>query len=249
MKNLLLTLSIATLVSGCFGGGDDELTAETRPWALDPQAAYEAEAEAETQLETAEAGAADDDLDGGRSDSRFRNGCEMIIRTVWAETNAGRYIIEAESKSAECEGAELSLAIRAPNRRVVYRANLKADEVYGFTEVRAPLEMRGALIDWATNYGSLTRRSGRLPYWPRGAIQPTVAGAYPFIVDEVWERVTYLEVREANLPVYCHVLDLESMNCLVLHDAEQDVVPLGVQKFPPRGGSSGAAATTDAATQ
>lgn len=258
MKKVLLALGATTLLSGCFGVSSSlSPSATPRPWSLDPQAAYAAELEAEESgqpaaepLQTADNSAAAATVDVAQADpaaapprdNAFRKGCEMIIRTVWAETERGRYVIEAESKSESCENAALSLAIRAPNRVVVYRANLEADEVYGFTDIETPLEMRGALIDWATNYGSLTRRSGRLPYWPRGAVQPVVAGAYPMIVDEAWDRVTYLQVRAANVPVYCHILDLESMACMVLHDAQLDVVQLGVQTFPRRADATEASA-------
>ncbi|MCI4663658.1 MAG: hypothetical protein MRY74_02950 [Neomegalonema sp.] len=165
-------------------------------------------------------------------DPRFRKGCELLIRTVWAETRRGRYIIEAQSKTESCVDIELSIAIRAPNQRVIYRSNYKAAEVYGFTKIKRPTDIRGALIDWATNYGSLNKRSDRLPYWPRGARTPTVRGKYPFTADKTWDRPSYLELRRAKLPVYCHVHDLDSMNCVILNDFEQKVRPLGVQKFP-----------------
>lgn len=244
MKKIFLALMIPMIAGACAGGGRPDEDA-TVPWSMDPQSSYVVEAEGEGD-EARVSGPAAQNADGenaveARNERAFRQGCEMIMRTVWAETDQGRYIIEAESKSVECEGADLSLAIRAPNRRVVYRANLKSNEVYGFADVTNPLDMRGALIDWATNYGQLTKGSNRLPYWPRGAATPTVAGAYPLILDPVWNRLSYLEVRRLDVPVYCHIVDFESLNCMVLNDPEQDVVPLGVQKFPARNGQSASA--------
>lgn len=245
MKSLFVSLAAAAVLTGCVAreaGLEEQPLARQAP----PTAAAE---EAET-AQTAPARSSGGGLERGDPtyqpvsaaerrgwDPRFRKGCEIIIRTVWTETRRGRYIIEAESKTESCEDVELSIAIRAPDQRVVYRANLDAEDVYGFADVTRPTEMRGALIDWATNYGSLTRRSGRLPYWPRGAARPNVGVEYPFIVDESWSRVAYIEARKADEPVFCHVSTFDSMTCVLLVDAEQTVRPLGVQKFPPRDGS------------
>jgi len=89
--------------------------------------------------------------------------------------------------------------------------------------------MQTALAEWGASTSTTFATTSALPEWAAGANGP-VSGEFPFYLNEGWDRAAYDQLRASDVPVFCYVQGMESMNCLALQDGYLNSV--GVQSFP-----------------
>lgn len=159
--------------------------------------------------------------------------CDMAVSTVWAEAldGEGVFSIQGASEGPTCLNTTLTLTLRAPNGRLLWRDELSRAQVYGFRDAETPEKMRGRLIDWITAFGALTRTTRALPDWPDGVDRPDVGEGNPFLPAQDLPREEYETVRQGRRPLYCYTASASYMNCVALSRREAEVRYLGVQTF------------------
>ncbi len=138
-----------------------------------------------------------------------RGTCNIDANTIWNDTARGRYRIEAVAVGETCVDAKVSIAIRAPSKRVIMRQNFDAAEIKDFAGVVSPTKMRSALIAWMTNDGRSGNTSRSLPSW--------VEAQYSrLVLDPSVTREQYVAVRDAGRPMLCFADTLTTKRCVVL---------------------------------
>lgn len=159
-------------------------------------------------------------------------GCKLSLTTVWAESSAGDYVIEASSSGRACNTATLKIDIRRPDSARIYRASHDAASVYGFPEIGADdvLAMRGRMIDWATNYGR-AYSTAQLPDWPDWTPSPITPPNRLFLVADDLEQPAYEAARAADRPMFCYMATLAHMRCVTVTADGSKIITLGDQQF------------------
>ncbi|MBX3429523.1 MAG: hypothetical protein KF779_08085 [Hyphomonadaceae bacterium] len=157
-------------------------------------------------------------------------GCDARAVATWntqADPNAS---IEANTTGPDCARAVATLIIRNGSGEPIYSATHLPSQVMTLAQASTPAAMQTALQEWvdpATN--TTMQTTGALPEWPANAESPQ-NGEFPFYPAEGVTREDYNELRSANLPLYCYVQGMESLNCLALRDGALESV--GLQSFP-----------------
>ena len=140
-------------------------------------------------------------------------------------------MLTGKSEGENCQQASLTLELRAPNGRVLWRDRFDRSQLYGFGDVHDPDKMRGRLIDWITNLDGLNRTTRQLPTWPQELDKPYVGSGNPFLPARDITREEYEEIRVAQRPLYCYTAGPLFWNCLALIREENEVRYLGIQTF------------------
>ncbi len=157
-------------------------------------------------------------------------GCDARATATWntpADPNAS---IEAITTGPDCARAVATLIIRNGSGAPIYSETHIPSQVMTLAEASAPAAMQTALQEWIDPAGNTTMQSSSaLPEWPANADGPQ-NGEFPFYPAKGSTRETYDAVRDANVPMYCYVQGMESLNCLALRDGALESV--GVQSFP-----------------
>lgn len=155
-------------------------------------------------------------------------GCEVRVDAIWRDVFDGRYRLEARSRGETCAEAELSLAIRAPSQRVIMRVEFLAADLAGFERAVDPRRMRGALIDWMTNFGALNRVTSDLPSWVEAQFSRLK-------LPEEMTREEYQRLLDESLPMYCYTNSLTTMNCVALETDGRNFTRIGDVTLAGRG--------------
>lgn len=157
--------------------------------------------------------------------------CGATSAREWA---AGGHVlvIEAVSSGEDCAGAGLQVSVtEKAGGKVLYREAYKAENLpVMFGEATDAESMRAALAQWI-GPDAARGSTGDLPAWGLGQEQPS-SGEFPFYPEEGVTREHYGALRDAGMPLFCHVQGGESEVCLAF-DAETDsMVKIGLQTFP-----------------
>ena len=90
-------------------------------------------------------------------------------------------------------------------------------------------DMTARLKDWLRQDERLGKTTA-LPVWKKGGDAPK-ASEFPFYPEAAITQDEYMKLRQADLPMYCHVAGMESEACLVLN-RDGTITKIGSQSFP-----------------
>jgi hypothetical protein len=157
--------------------------------------------------------------------------CGVAVSRDWVA--GGRsLVIEAQSSGDDCTGAGLRVSIRdKASGKVLFSQAHKAESLLVmFGEATDPESMKAALTQWI---GPDAARSSTkdLPAWGEGQTQPN-SGEFPFYPEEGMTRERYSALRDAGMPLFCHVQGGESEACLAFDGSADAMVKVGLQTFP-----------------
>lgn len=233
---IVLTLGVAA--AGCAAVEPVERAGAPTPVLIDPTVDPDfdaAESQAgDEQVDTADAGELGEIPEARRAMlPQFRNqdddeGCDVEMATVWRETDRGVYAAEVRSRGDDCATATVSIALRGPTMRVLWRENFLTEDLAGFQAAVDARSMRSVLVRWITSGGSTRQTARQLPPWPN-------LDARRFAVDEEINQAEYESVRRADVPIFCYVAGLDRRRCVALVDEGRDVVTMGFQLFGEAG--------------
>jgi hypothetical protein len=150
--------------------------------------------------------------------------CAAAAASVWRELR-----VEASSAGVDCESANAAIVLRNSAGEGLYSETFPAAQVLTLATARTQAGMQAALSEWIASSNHSMDTSGALPDWPQGADAP-VSGEFPFYPREGMTRDAYMNLRRANVPLFCFVQGMESMACLALEGGA--VAKAGVQAFP-----------------
>ncbi|ANP45334.1 hypothetical protein [Candidatus Viadribacter manganicus] len=157
-------------------------------------------------------------------------GCDARGVAIWntpADPNAS---IEAITTGPDCARAVATLIIRNGSGEPIYSETHIPSQVMTLAQASTPAAMQTALQEWVDPASNTTMpTSSALPEWPANADSPQ-NGEFPFYPAEGASRESYNQVRDANVPLFCYVQGMESLNCLALRDGALESV--GLQSFP-----------------
>jgi hypothetical protein len=158
-------------------------------------------------------------------------GCNAKASQVWAASASRELRIEALADGPYCTVAVVLLVIRNSKGEPLWIESSKADDIFTFTQSNPTTvkAMTEALKEWIRKDDRLLQ-SGTLPDWKEGS-DAAGASEFPFYVDEGVTRDEYLNIRKAELPMYCHVAGMESEACVVLKK-DGTIAKVGSQSFP-----------------
>jgi hypothetical protein len=157
-------------------------------------------------------------------------GCTARATTQWSTAADANASIEAITTGPDCARAVATLIIRNGSGEPIYSATHIPSQVMTLAQASTPQAMQTALTEWIDPAGNTTMQtSSALPEWPASADSPQ-NGEFPFYPAEGYARELYNQVRDANVPLYCYVQGMESLDCLALRDGGLETV--GVQSFP-----------------
>lgn len=157
-------------------------------------------------------------------------GCDARATAQWSTAADASASVEAITTGPDCARAVATLIIRNGSGEPIYSATHIPSQVMTLAPASTPQAMQAALAEWIDPAGNTTMQtSSALPEWPANADSPQ-NGEFPFYRAEGYTRELYNEVRSANVPLYCYVQGMESLNCLALRDGALETV--GVQSFP-----------------
>jgi hypothetical protein len=155
-------------------------------------------------------------------------GCDVRAASQWT-TGSALYSIEASTFGPDCERAVATLVIRDNSGAPAYIEAHIASQVMTLAGVSDVAAMQTALDEWVNTANPQFASSAALPDWPANAESPA-SGEFPFYVSEGIDRVTYLDTRSRDVPMFCYVQGMESLNCVALDNG--GIASLGVQTFP-----------------
>lgn len=157
-------------------------------------------------------------------------GCDARGVATWntpADANAS---VEAITTGPDCARAVATLIIRNGSGAPIYSETHIPSQVMTLAQASTPAAMQTALQEWVDPASNTTMQtSSALPEWPANADSPQ-NGEFPFYPVEGMTREAYNQIRDANVPLYCYVQGMESLNCLAMSNGELESV--GVQSFP-----------------
>ncbi len=157
-------------------------------------------------------------------------GCAISVSTPWRPLSGTEFTVEASTMGADCAKAVATIVVRNVQGDVIYTEAHSTEHVMVLAPAHDSTAMRAALTEWIAPESNTTMQtSSALPEWPANADSPQ-NGEFPFYPIEGTTREGYNEVRDANVPLYCYVQGMESLNCLALRDGALESV--GVQSFP-----------------
>ena len=154
--------------------------------------------------------------------------CEVTASKPWTPVAGAEMTVEAGTLGADCEHAVATIVIR-DHSGVAYTQAYPTAQVMNLAQARDSRAMRTALAKWIESSNHTMETTSALPDWPEGATGPQ-NGEFPFYVNEGFTRETYMALRERNVPVFCYVQGMESLNCLALQDGI--LSEIGIQSFP-----------------
>lgn len=156
------------------------------------------------------------------------SGCTVTASTEWEINPNARMTVEAVSNGADCASAAAMITLRDENSIAWVEAYPVAN-VMVLAGAADRTAMQTALNEWISTANPAYATSRALPDWPQGADAP-MSGDFMFYVVEGTTREQYLALRARDVPVYCYVQGMESMNCLALEDGI--LTSVGLQSFP-----------------
>lgn len=154
--------------------------------------------------------------------------CVATANRDWAPEGGPRFKVEATSAGPDCQHAVATLAIRDAANGIHWVAAYPASQVMSLASARSLEEMQAALADWTNSSNSTIVTSSALPDWPANADRPE-NGEFPFYAAEGMDRGQYMSIRQQNVPVFCYVQGMESLNCLGYLDG--GLTAIGIQSF------------------
>lgn len=152
--------------------------------------------------------------------------CNASVSGVWA-ANGADYVIEAVSMGPDCRRAVATIVVR-DDEGVLWTQAYPTARVMTLAGAEDAPGMRAALSEWIDRSNRTYASSSALPDWPEGAQGP-VSGEFPFYVADL-RREDYVALRQRDVPVFCYVQGMESLNCLALEHGA--LTEIGVQTFP-----------------
>jgi hypothetical protein len=158
------------------------------------------------------------------------NLCPAAASQPWRPLSGTEFTVEAYADGPDCERAVATLVVRDAQGNVLYTEAAPSAHIMVLAQARGRAAMQVALAEWADASNNTTMRTtAALPDWPAGANAPA-SGEFPFYVEPGYDRDSYLQLRESNVPLFCYVQGMESMGCLALQDGALNKI--GVQSFP-----------------
>jgi hypothetical protein len=154
--------------------------------------------------------------------------CDSMTSGRWAPVDGVSVAVEAASLGPTCAEAVATIVVRDENG-VLFAHAYPAAQVMVLAGARNEAAMRTALGEWIDSSNNTVNTSSALPDWPAGSPEP-VSGEFPLYVDDSLDRTNYLALRERNVPVFCYVQGMESLNCMAYENGL--MTPIGVQTFP-----------------
>lgn len=157
-------------------------------------------------------------------------GCDARATAQWSTEADPNASIEAVTAGPDCARAVATLVIRNGSGDPLYATTHMPSQVMTLAQAETTNAMQTALQEWIDPASNTTMpTSSALPEWPANADSPQ-NGEFPFYPAEGVTRELYNQVRDANVPMYCYVQGMESLNCLALRDGALESI--GVQSFP-----------------
>jgi hypothetical protein len=156
--------------------------------------------------------------------------CEAVVVQPWRPLSGVEFTVEAISSGPDCEHAVATLAVRDLQHNVLWSEAAPSAHIMVLADAHDEAAMRAALTEWGDASNNTTMQTtSALPDWPQGSDGP-VSGEFPFYVEPGYDRDSYLQLRESNVPLFCYVQGMESMGCLALQNGSLNKI--GVQSFP-----------------
>lgn len=155
--------------------------------------------------------------------------CVAAASRDWAPEGGPPFKVEATSAGPDCQHAVATITIRNAANDIYWVEAYPASQVMSLAAARTLDEMQAALLDWTDSANSTIVTSSALPDWPANTDGPE-NGEFPFYIAEGMDRGQYMSIRQQNVPVFCYVQGMESLNCLAYLDGGLTVV--GIQSFP-----------------
>ena len=156
------------------------------------------------------------------------DGCDTRATSQWVAGDA-TYSIEATTQGPDGDRAVATIVIRDSSGVPDFAEVHVAGQVMVLAGAADPAAMQTALAEWIDPTRGGFQTSSELPDWPANAEAPA-SGEFPFYVGDGVDRATYLDIRGRNVPMFCFVQGMESLNCLARE--EGGLAHVGVQAFP-----------------
>lgn len=155
-------------------------------------------------------------------------GCAAQVTAPWQATAQIEMTVEASTAGPDCATAVATITVRDANGVAFTQAH-PAAEVMTLAQATDAASMQTALSEWIVSTSHTFATSAALPNWPADATTPS-NGEFPFYVNETLNRDSYLALRARDVPIFCYVQGMESLNCLALENGVMTQV--GIQSFP-----------------
>lgn len=124
--------------------------------------------------------------------------CRLTAVAPWASAGEG-YRVQAVTDGEGCAEASLTLALVSPSGRALkewqWGSTVAVRRFYG---VPGPAEMQRELESWIGPAAGKPEVTSELPVWPEGA-----AGPDGFEPAETMTQITWTDMRQAALPLFC----------------------------------------------
>lgn len=160
---------------------------------------------------------------------RAADGCALRAASTWNAGADASLSVEATTSGPDCARAAATLAIRDAAGAVLFASAHPASQVMTLAQAHDAAAMQAALEEWVSAANPQLAGAAALPAWAADADAPT-EGEFPFYPAEDVDREAYAELRRRDLPMFCYVQGMESLNCLTLEGGA--VRSVGVQSFP-----------------
>ena len=165
--------------------------------------------------------------------------CSATATVNWEVSPERSLTIEGLSDGPDCTSAVVVIVIRAPSGDTLWVDASAAASIMTFMDVSPTnvVAMKTALEEWIGGASSM-RQTNALPDWPEGAVGPSTKlwspndkSGFAFQPESGIDRNAYLEMRHTQLPLFCYVMGMESLACVVL-TPDGSMTKVGVQSFP-----------------
>lgn len=167
---------------------------------------------------------------GPAAQAAAERGCEAVEVKPWRPLSGTEFTVEAISSGPDCARAVAALAVRDVQGNVLWAEAAPSMHIMVLAQAHDLAAMRTSLAEWADASNNTTMQTtAALPDWPQGSDGP-VSGEFPFYVEPGYDRDSYLQLRQSNVPLFCYVQGMESMGCLALQNGSLNKI--GVQSFP-----------------
>jgi hypothetical protein len=161
--------------------------------------------------------------------------CSEFERRPWAQARNFGLSIEAHAIGPACTTAAIALLVTDADGDVKYSFIREAKSMLWFQEnVGDGAAMKLGLRDWLeSGFNGSPQSTKALPNWKEGAEQPEREGdgEFGFYPGEYSNRLSYLETRAADHPIFCFVSGIESTTCIVAK-SEKNITEIGGFTFP-----------------
>lgn len=149
--------------------------------------------------------------------------CDITVEQP-GRTVAAAYRLIATERGAACADAKLTLTVRSPRGRTVYRIARDRRDIPWLFDVKDRRGFANSLREWARPAGLTTATQ---PAWLDGGAPFKYTGA-PYAIDPLVARAQYEALRRAAAPMLCLPQGSESSICIALR-GERDAVAIGMQ--------------------